>query len=354
MRFSFAGRPIGLTTPGNYRVTCLAAQPQDCQTSGPPIRRTASSNLDRSKSICYPAGKSDLGILMDLKAAVIIATKSRPQEVSNLIDTLALQTSPPDMIIVSACDRSDIADAPNNVDLIFGPPGSSAQRNRALSLVRGKVDIVIFFDDDFIPSRYWIENLKALLAARPEVVCVTGRVLLDGVTIGGIAWPDGQSIVSKADLSRQTTIANGYMVKTRQSPYGCNMAFRADSIGHLAFDERLVLYGWMEDCDFAFRAGPNRVWTDALWGVHLGSKRGRASGLRFGYSQIVNPWYLMKKGTMKPFDIFLATFRALAGNVSGSLLPNAQIDRRGRLRGNMIAITDIISGRWAPERAAEL
>ena len=291
---------------------------------------------------------------MDLKAAVIIATKGRPQEVSNLIDTLALQTSPPDVIVVSACDRSDIAQVPNNVELIFGSPGSSAQRNRALSLIRGKVDIVVFFDDDFIPSRYWIENVKILFASHPEVVCATGKVLLDGVTIGGIAWPDGQAIVSQADLSTPIAIANDHTLKMRQSPYGCNMAFRANRIDHLAFDERLVLYGWMEDSDFAFRAGPNRIWTDALWGVHLGSKRGRASGLRFGYSQIVNPWYLMKKGTMKPLDIFLATLRALAGNLTGSLLPDAHIDRRGRLRGNIIAITDIVSGRWAPERAAEL
>jgi glycosyltransferase involved in cell wall biosynthesis len=293
---------------------------------------------------------------MDLKTAVIIATKGRPQEVSNLLDTLALQTVPPDMIIVSACDRSDVAQsnvAAKNVAVLFGPPGLPAQRNRALSSVRGKCDIIIFFDDDFIPSRYWIEHLKILLTTQPDVVCVTGKVLVDGVTIGGLDWSEGGSIVNEADSSKTLAIGD-YKTQDYPSPYGCNMAFRAASIEHLTFDERLVLYGWLEDSDFAFRVGEKRVWTDALWGVHLGTTRGRASGLSFGYSQVVNPWYLMKKGSMTPFDIIRTISRALAGNALGSVFQNSHVDRRGRLKGNVIAASDIVCGRWAPERAAEL
>ncbi|MFX5968694.1 hypothetical protein ABTE68_20020, partial [Acinetobacter baumannii] len=37
--------------------------------------------------------------------------------------------------------------------------------------------------------------------------------------------------------------------------YGCNMVYRAASIAGLAFDERLKLYGWQEDIDFAVQAG---------------------------------------------------------------------------------------------------
>lgn len=294
---------------------------------------------------------------MNLSAVVIIATKGRPQEVSNLLDTLALQTVLPDMIVVSACDPSDIAPSSviaKNVEIIFGPPGSSVQRNRALSLVSGKGDIVIFFDDDFIPSRYWIEHIKTLFSAKPDVACVTGEVLIDGVPIGGLEWSDGQSIVNKADVSKKIVAVDDYQIQNHRFPYGCNMAFRAKSIENLAFDERLVLYGWLEDRDFSFRAGARMIWTDAVWGVHLGAKRARASGLRFGYSQVVNPWYLMKKGSMTPFDVCRNIFRALAGNALGHLLPNSHIDRWGRLRGNIIAIKDIMFGRWAPERAAEL
>lgn len=292
---------------------------------------------------------------MGIRTAVIIATKGRSQEVSKLLDILTLQTVPPDLIVISACDDRDIAQGriTNNVQVLFGSPGLPAQRNRALAAVRGKCDIVVFFDDDFIPSRFWIERVQALMTGQPDVVCVTGHVLLDGVTIGGLEWNQGQALVDKEDSST-SGLPSDYRIRDHQSPYGCNMAFRAESIEHLTFDERLVLYGWLEDRDFSARVGDRMIWTDSIWGVHLGATRGRPSGLSFGYSQVVNPRYLVKKGSMTSFEAWRTIIRALAANSVGSLLQNSRVDRPGRLKGNLIAIKDIISGRWAPEKATEL
>jgi GT2 family glycosyltransferase len=297
---------------------------------------------------------------MNLNTVVIIATKGRPQEMANLLATLAMQTALPDMIIVSACDQSDIAldsHTVQNVQIIFGSPGLPAQRNRALSAIHGKVDIVIFFDDDFVPSRYWIEHIQKVFAAHPDVAGATGRVLADGVRVGGLEWSDGQSIVDKTDSSNKQMVSTDiYRMRDHLSAYGCNMAFRAKSIEHATFDERLVLYGWLEDRDFTFqvKAQGRMIRTDAVWGVHLGSKRARGSGLKFGYSQVVNPWYLMKKGSMTGMDSCRHIVRGLAANTLGLFLPNSHVDRWGRLRGNMIGIRDIVSRRWAPERIVEL
>ena len=242
--------------------------------------------------------------------AVIIATKDRPQEVKKLLDVLALQTVLPDVIVVSACDSSDIERSSvtaENVQVLYGPPGLTAQRNRALSVVRGKCDIVIFFDDDFIPSRFWIEHVQMLLATQSDVGCVTGRVLEDGVKTGGLEWSAGKSIVNDLDSSTQSAAKINQIIKDHVSPYGCNMAFRAKTIEDLKFDERLVLYGWLEDRDFGSQvaARARLISTDFVWGVHLGSQSGRVSGLKFGYSQVVNSWYLMNKGSMKLFGTFL-------------------------------------------------
>ena len=64
--------------------------------------------------------------------------------------------------------------------------------------------------------------------------------------------------------------------------YGCNMAFRTAGIGSVQFDERLPLYGWQEDLDFcgALRGSGRIVKTDIVWGVHLGTKRGKGSEVR--------------------------------------------------------------------------
>src|SRR5579872_4593734 len=221
---------------------------------------------------------------MGLSTAVIIATRQRPREVSNLLRALELQTVQPNIVVVSACDESDIEQGvieENALRVLTGPPGLAAQRNRALSFVQGGYDIVVFFDDDFIPSRFWVERIQMMMMTHPDVGCVTGRVIVDGVTTGGIEWSRGQSIVDDEDekndrVTRQKEKYGG-------SPYGCNMAFRAKAIENLWFDERLPLYGWLEDRDFGFRVGTRTkaISTNALWGVHLGSNRGRVSGLRF-------------------------------------------------------------------------
>jgi hypothetical protein len=54
---------------------------------------------------------------------------------------------------------------------------------------------------------------------------------------------------------------------------------------------------WLEDLDFASRVGQvaRLISTDLIWGVHLGAKGGRTSGLRFGYSQVVNPMVFDEK-----------------------------------------------------------
>jgi hypothetical protein len=41
-------------------------------------------------------------------------------------------------------------------------------------------------------------------------------------------------------------------------------------------------------------------------------------------------------------------------NMVRSLAPEPWVDRRGRLRGNLIAIADLLRGRMHPMRAAEL
>jgi hypothetical protein len=85
-------------------------------------------------------------------------------------------------------------------------------------------------------------------------------------------------------------------------------------------------------------------------GVHLGMKSGRQSGLRLGYSQIANPVYLVRKGSFAWRRAMGQIGRNIAMNVALSLRPEPYVDRRGRLRGNVIAIRDLARGRLHPRR----
>ena len=140
--------------------------------------------------------------------------------------------------------------------------------------------------------------------------------------------------------------------------YGCNMAFRLSVIRahRLAFDEALPAYGWLEDVDFSRRIarhGP-LARLDGAIGVHLGVKGGRVSGRRFGYSQVANPLYLVRKGSYAPSRAAWLMGRNLAMNLLRALRPEPHIDRRGRVAGNVRALADLCAGRLHPARITGL
>ncbi|WP_019904893.1 glycosyltransferase family 2 protein [Methylobacterium sp. 77] len=287
--------------------------------------------------------------------AIIIATRGRPTLVRGLVMLLQGQSLAPDHIVIVGSEADDLGGIEDGPGLTarVGRIGSAHQRNDGLALAGGNYDYVAFFDDDFIPSHFWLEQMVATFRERPDVACLTGRVLADGAKSPGIARDEGLRVVRDEDGHGETpddTLHEGI------GPYGCNMAFRGSAIEGLSFDERLPLYAWLEDSDFggqvARRGRTARA--DALWGVHLGNKMGRERGKRVGYSQVANSVYLMRKGTLTVPFLGKLMARNFAANVVRSLKPEPYIDRRGRLAGNIAALLDVARGRISPERTAKL
>jgi len=287
------------------------------------------------------------------RVAVVIATRGRPDVVSLTVrHLLAHQSLKPDSVIVSCCSRQDAGDLARHpgVTVVTGPPGLAAQRNTGLAQLQAGTEIVVFFDDDFVAHRDWLARAAETFRDDVDVVALTGRVLADGVTGPGIRFEDACRLVEHVPLSAWSWIDS-------YSPYGCNMAFRLSQLGDLRFDERLVLYGWLEDRDFgaALAKKGGRIAKSAeLVGVHMGIKSGRIAGDRLGYSQVVNPLYMLRKGTMTLPQVAGQLFRNMASNIGKAAWPEPFIDRRGRLRGNVLAIADVIRGRIQPERAASI
>lgn len=285
-----------------------------------------------------------------MRVCVIIATFNRVQLLPSLLALLDRQTRPPAEVILSAPDASHVVHyTPQRYTLsfVFGRSGSSAQRNQALDQVVTKHDIITFFDDDFIPSDDYLEQVVALMHKNPAWLAVTGNVVADGVKGPGLSFEEGVRIL-RDSASRNT---EGFVVSKLVGAYGCNMSFRAEHIRDLRFDERLVLYGWQEDVDFSsqLRRYGDVVRVSSLTGVHLGVKSGRTSGVRFGYSQICNPVYLMLKGTLPPAFALKRLSKNLAANIVKSFWPEPYIDRRGRLRGNLLALLHVLRGKVQPE-----
>jgi GT2 family glycosyltransferase len=290
--------------------------------------------------------------------AVIIATRGRPDIVRDLVERLAKQSRTPDHIFVIGSKADDIAQLPPHqphVTARVGRVGLTLQRNDGLALAGERFSYIVFFDDDFVPSRFWLERLVGLFEARPDIAGLTGAVLADGTTTAGIALGDAHAIVERHDANP----ARGGYVEDEFAyggNMGCNMAFRYAAMRGLRFDERLPLYAWLEDADFRGQvARQGRVArANALWGVHLGHKPGRGRGVTLGYSQIANAVYLARKGTVPTSFLANRAIRNILSNTARSFRPEPFIDRRGRLWGNIIALADIVRGRIAPERVLAL
>lgn len=289
-----------------------------------------------------------------MRLAVIIATTGRAELLCQTVAQLARQIRRPDRVIVSAVGPADVAGlaeaSPLPIEIVFAERGLPRQRNAGLRHLADGADVVVFFDDDFVPANDYLAVLEQQFATRPELVGATAQLLADGIKSPGISFADA--------AARVAAHRRPDAIRERRLPalYGCNLCIRLSAAQGIWFDEALPLYGWQEDVDFSYQLGRKGllVHTNQLTGIHLGAKAGRTSGKRLGYSQIANPIYLLRKRTIPPRLAWQLMGRNLVANCARSIWPEHYVDRFGRLHGNARALIDLLRGRIHPERILEL
>jgi GT2 family glycosyltransferase len=290
-----------------------------------------------------------------MRLAIGIATRGRPAILAETIADIQHQSRRPDGIVVSYADAKDIGDAAERfpyVRFIQSTAGLTLQRNLILDEV-AQYDIVTFLDDDFYMHRDHLSLIEEVFISKPAVTVATGKLLADGAQGPGLTASDAKRIIAKCRKSRRKR-----QVTFRFNAYGCNMSLRMQPIRdhNLRFDENLPLYGWYEDVDFSRQLARygEIVRIEGAYGVHLGAKSGRQSGLRLGYSQVANPFYLARKCSVSwLYAVASMTSRSMK-NLVLSARPESYVDRRGRLRGNLRAWRDIVSGSISPMRILDL
>ncbi len=260
----------------------------------------------------------------------------------------------PREIIVSVCNREHVperfrTEAAIRV-VVSAKQGLTVQRNIGAKLVR--TPYTLFLDDDVEIAPNFIESMERLLDEVQDAVAATGFVVADGVR-----WDTGldRNTARSATLSYVRVQDNC----DRDELYGCNLFVRTAMFNEVLFDERLPLYGWLEDLDFATncrRFGRTIVNAETCV-AHLATPSGRISGAKFGYSQIVNPFYLWRKNCNPRLSHVVAHwFVSIARNVFRAVAktPSDRSDRKGRLRGNMIAMWHLMMGKVDPSYILQL
>lgn len=291
-----------------------------------------------------------------MRIAVAIATTGRPDIVDLTALRWAEQTRPYDRLVFSVVGDGDLGPAARamlGAEVLEGSRGLTKQRNRVLDHIGSECDLVVFCDDDYVPSRCFLEFTESTFAANSALALLTGGVVADGINTQGISFEDAVKLVEEWDAQPES--ANASIIPITHA-YGCNMIVRPSAKPDLRFDECLPLYGWLEDLDYSRRMAPYGQILRAhyITGVHMGVKGGRTSGLRLGYSQVANPMYFVKKGTMPAGEAVKNIVRNMTANAVRILRPEPWVDRGGRFRGNLLALADAFTGRQSPERIEEL
>ena len=273
--------------------------------------------------------------------SVIIATKGRPSVLQETLISLAAQDCPPDEIIISATENRDVEDMveAGNIQVLQGAAGSCTQRNTGIRALNPECGLVTFLDDDVELAPDYCRLLRRFLEKNTGVEGVGGLLLLNGAT-----RPEAKEAI------KQRPQHSAEMAQDTPSLYGCNMSFRRRAIRDEWFDEKLSLYAWLEDFDFSTRvARKGRLMLVPEMGLcHLRSPSGHMSHARFGFAQIMNPWYLAKKGIINRKELWkIHVLGAVAGNLCN--LPTDARNRSQRLRGNLRALALIACGKIQPE-----
>lgn len=287
--------------------------------------------------------------------AIAIATAGRRDTLTGVMAELSSQTAQADRIMVCPAkpddaDRDALGRLSLGIEFVDGPVGLCAQRN-ALMQALSDMDVVLFLDDDFVMGPDYIAECAALFARHDDVVMTTGEVIADGISGPGLEMAAAHAALAHDRMPEED-------LREVHNGYGCNMAVRMAPVRDhdLRFDERLPFYGWLEDVDFSRRlaAYGRIVRSRRCRGVHMGVKRGRSSGVRLGYSQVANPYYMWRKGSLSARFASVQMGRNLAANFGRLLRPEPWVDRAGRVRGNLMAMGDLLRGQVDPQRICEI
>jgi glycosyltransferase involved in cell wall biosynthesis len=295
-----------------------------------------------------------------MNVSVIVCTVNRPMVLHDTILSVKQQHLLPKQIIIASPSADHILPetlALDGVEYVRTSLGLCKQRNQALDAVHPEADLVVFLDDDIeLGSRYLLE-MERLFRMHPEILIASGRMLHDGGRSGRIDRAEARRQCRLYDESNASNAS--LLLKDVDSGYGCNMAIRFSRIGACRFDERLPLYAWLEDRDFSHRctagAHPPVELQNAV-AVHLGWRAGRVSGVRLGFSTVVNPIYLKRKANTFSLSFIVVQYwaRCLAGNILGILTRDTEYDRVGLLKGNLLGFHHLLSGHCDPEHILQL
>ena len=288
--------------------------------------------------------------------AVVIVSKGRAAILAETLESLSRQTLKPERIVLVVPSASDLPDHFWNeqVQTVVGPLGASVQRNEGIAVLPLTIPYVAFFDDDMELKDDYLASAVAFLEANPGVVGISGQVLGNG----NVTREEGCERIAAYRPPRDfqgkfQSEGSGHTL------HGCNMVIRRGVLEYEKFDEELPLYSYNEDYDLSLRLEAyGRIGRfSGCISVHLETPSGRVREDMRGYSLVANNYYFLTHKTMH-LPAPLAWVRFWIVCVARPLLiclghlarGDRSHDFGARLKGILIAVKDILTGKSHPGR----
>lgn len=291
-----------------------------------------------------------------VSSSIIICTKDRHQDLGRCLDTILVQTRPPDEVLV-VDGGADLAEGvvttfrdrfvSGAVRYLRTQPGLTRQRNLGVEAASG--DIVHFLDDDVLLDAAYVDEVQRVFEASDsgDVVAVSPMLEVNDA-LSSFSWflrrvfllPHirGDGRLMPSGFASYPWNGDKHEVREIYIACGC-CAYRRSVFEQLAFDEFFDDYGYMEDLDFAVRAARlgRILLAPRARMAHVESQTARMNERRLAAMQTINHYYFFRKNMPHDLVHWLAFWWSDVGDV---LLKLVQVV----LRGQVELLAGIIEG----------
>lgn len=296
----------------------------------------------------------------------VVATKDRPADLRRMLDSLAIQTRPPNLVIVvdsSAEPVSHVTDEFNGRIqkryIHYQPPSASGQRNAGVEAVPRNIELIAFLDDDATLEPNALERMLAFWEAAPSD--------LGGAAFNMINHPKRKMArVKRSPLVRTLGIYSGEPGQVTMSGWQTTTGFvsrdievdwlpstaavwRAEILRGTKFDEFFTGYSYLEDLDFSYTV--RQSWRLAVVANahyhHYPSPIRHARQFDFGRTEVRNRLYFVAKHQLSYPKCWLGLMLRMGLTICDaviSLHPGPLSRARGNCAGMAAEIEDRLSG----------
>jgi GT2 family glycosyltransferase len=287
---------------------------------------------------------------------IVIPTRNRVKELTNTLNFLdSNQFFFKKIVIVDSSKleikqkiKEKIKKYNSHIKIIDSEPSTCIQRNAGFNFIEDN-EYIMFLDDDniFYPDAFYkmqyflnnnknfsgvafnqIYNEKISILEKFKKNYISNKLGIYSSNIGGFSNSGWQS--------RFINFTNNAIVQWLPTRA---VIYRSEKVRKIRFDEKLGIYGYLEDLDFSLelkKKGNLMVCSDARYSHDQSITR---PGFEFGKKELRNRYYIVKKHNLKKNLFFLTSlFRMILTLKEGIF---GDINSFKRLAGNLVALFTI-------------